>query len=118
MKLFVIVISYILLNLLGSLSYIGILLLFLVFIKEMWSMNEAKWEALFTYQKGKGMYYVMSFPYLLTLILLFPLSMFWFEWIDFEYRVAGSLSIIVLLTLTGIINFSKLRNAIQERYTS
>lgn len=80
-------------------------------------MNEAKWDALLKYRNGRGMYYVMIFPYLFTLVIIFPLSIFWFDLINFQYRVMGSISIIILLTLAGIFKFSKLKDTIQEKYT-
>lgn len=76
-------------------------------------MNETKWKSFFTYRKGIGYYIVLALPYLLTILLTFPLSIFWFELINFEYKTLGSVSIIVLQTLIGVLKFPKLKNIIR-----
>jgi len=115
LNLFIFIISYLLLSALFSLFFIGVLLLFFKTMKKTFHMNETKWSALFRYKNGKGLYYIMAFPYLLTLVIMFPLSKYWFELINFEYSILGTISIIILLTLTGIFKFSKLKGIIQNR---
>jgi len=85
-------------------------------MKKAFNMNETKWNALFRYRKGKGLYYVMVLPYLVTLFIVYPISIFWFEWINFDYRVLGSVSIIILLSLTGIFKFSKVKDMVQNKF--
>lgn len=97
-------------------SFIGILLLVFTIMKKAFNMNETKWNALVRCRKGKGLYLVMVPPYLITLVILFPISMFWFELINFDYRVLGSISIIILLTLTGILKFSKLQGMVKNKF--
>lgn len=116
MKLFIFIISYILLSLLGSLSYIGILLLAFTIMKKAFNMNENKWNTLFRYRNGKGLYFLMVLPYLITLVIILPISIFWFELINFDYRILGSISIVILLTLTGIFKFSKLKGMVQNKF--
>src|SRR5699024_214174 len=116
LKLLLFIISYILLSTIGSLSYVGLLFLFFWTLKKIFNMNEDKWTTLFKYRKGKGLYYVMVFPYLVMLVVMFPLSLTWFELINFEYRVLGSLSVIILLTLTLVFKFPKLKESLNEKY--
>lgn len=77
-------------------------------------MNEAKWDSFFEYKKGKGLYFLMIFPYLLMLVMMLPLSIFWFELMNFKYKVLGSISIIFLLTLTGMFKFFKFKERLQN----
>ncbi|WP_246596301.1 hypothetical protein [Bacillus alkalicola] len=84
-------------------------------IKKAFHMNETKWRDLFKYWKGKGLYVVMILPYLITLVIIYPLSLLWFEWINFEYSTVGAITIILLLTLTGIFKFSKLEGMVLNR---
>lgn len=78
-------------------------------------MNEDKWNILFKYRKGQGLYYVMGFPYLLMLVIMFLLSMLWFKLINFEYSVLGSIAVVVLLTLTLAFKLPKLKEILNNK---
>lgn len=52
-------------------------------------MNEEKWSAFFKYRNGKGLYSIMVFPYLLMISIMYPVTMFGFDLINFDYRVLG-----------------------------
>src|SRR5690625_4557270 len=108
--------SYILLSIIGSLSYVGILLLFLMTLKKIFNMNEDKWSALFKFDGGKGMFFMLVFPYLIMLIAMFPISMLWFEFINFDHKYLGSITIIILLTLTFIFKLPKLKKELKNKY--
>lgn len=115
MDLLVFVLTYILITIIFYIFFVGIILLFILIIKITFKMNETKWTSFFSYRKGIGYYIVLAFPYLLTVLIMFPLSKFWFELINFEYKALGSLTIVVLLTLFGMFKFSKLKNMIREK---
>src|SRR5699024_11947385 len=97
LKLLLFIISYILLSTIGSLSYVGLLFLFFWTLKKIFNMNEDKWTTLFKYRKGKGLYYVMVFSYLVMLVVMFPLSLTWFDLINFYYRVFCSFFVFILV---------------------
>lgn len=79
-------------------------------------MNEEKWSALFKYRKGKGLYSIMAFPYLLMIAIMFPVTMFWFELISFDYRVLGYIAVIMLPTLILIFKLPNLKKSIENKY--
>ncbi|MFA1819363.1 hypothetical protein ACDX78_03995 [Virgibacillus oceani] len=116
LNIIIIIISYILLSTAGSVAYVGILLSFFMVVKRIFNMDESKWNSFFKYKKGSGLYFAMVFPYLVTLIIMFPLSVFWFDLIHFEYRISGSIFIISLLALTGLFKFPKLKGMLQNKY--
>ncbi|WP_164214677.1 hypothetical protein [Virgibacillus sp. YIM 98842] len=116
MSLFFFILSYILLDIIGSLSYVGILLMLFMLIKAVYHMDEAKWDAVFRFKQGKGLYLLMAIPYVIMLTIMFPLSIFWFDLINFEYRMLGSIAIIILLTITGIFKFPKLKRMLRDKY--
>ncbi len=116
MSLFIFIFFYILLNVIGSLSYVGILLMFFMLIKTVFHMNGTKWDSLFRFKKGRGLYALMTFPYVIMLTIMFPLSIFWFDLINFKYRMLGSIAIIILLTITGIFKFPKLKRMLRGKY--
>ena len=120
MGILLFIFSYVLLDIIGSVFYIGVLLLSFWLLKKIFNMDEDKWNALFKFGKGKGFYFMMLFPYLVMLVVMFSVSKVWFEFINFEYSVLGSLSVVILLTLIIIFAFPKLRgivnNKLQENY--
>lgn len=79
------------------------------------NMNADKWNALFKSGKGVGFYFMMLFPYLIMLVVMFSVSKVWFELINFEYSVLGSLSVVILLTLIVIFAFPKLRDIVNNK---
>jgi len=79
-------------------------------------MNEEKWTALFNYGKGKGLYFIMAFPYLLMIAIMFPITMFWFEMINFDYRILGYIAVIMVPTLILIFKLPTLKKGIVNKY--
>ncbi|MEK5522893.1 hypothetical protein [Heyndrickxia sp. FSL W8-0423] len=89
MKIFLLIVSYIVLDVISSLIYVGLLLLLFITMKKVFNMNEEKWSAFFKYRNGKGLYSIMVFPYLLMISIMYPVTMFGFDLINFDYRVLG-----------------------------
>ena len=112
----VIVVSYVVLDVISSLLYVGLLLLLFSTMKKIFNMNEEKWSALFKYRKGKGLYSIMVFPYLLMIAIMFPVSMLGFELINFDYRILGYIAVIMLPTLILLLNLPKLKESIVNKY--
>lgn len=115
MKFFFIVMSYFMFNILSSLSYVGFLFLLLFVMKKLFDMNEMKWNALFNYKNGNGLYLFMVLPYFIVLIAIFPISLFWFEIFHVENRLLGSIFIIALLLFTATFKLMKLKRTVQEK---
>lgn len=115
MKIFLFVVTYIVLDVISSLLYVGLLLLLFITMKKMFKMNEEKWSALFKYRKGKGLYFIMVFPYLLMIAIMFPVTMFGFELINFDYRVLGYIAVILLPTLILFLKLPKLKESIVNK---
>lgn len=107
--------SYVLLDIIGSVFYVGVLLLSFWLFKRIFIMDEDKWNDLFTFGKGLGFYFMMLFPYLIMLVVMFLVSNVWFELINFEYSVLGSLSVVILLTFIMIFAFPKLRGIVNKK---
>lgn len=110
MNIIIFVLSYILLSIFVSLLYVGLILAGFRLIKKVFKMTESKWNSLFRARNGRGIYYVLIFPYIIVIAIMFPISMAWFEIIDFEYSLLASVSIILLLGITGVFKFSKLES--------
>ncbi|MBU6079993.1 MULTISPECIES: hypothetical protein [Allobacillus] len=116
MRIFLFVVSYVVLDVISSLLYVGLLLLLFSTMKKIFNMNEEKWSALFKYRKGKGLYSIMVFPYLLMIAIMFPVSMLGFELINFDYRILGYIAVIMLPTLILLLNLPKLKESIVNKY--
>lgn len=120
MYIFMFIISYVFLDIIGSVFYVGVLLLSFGLLKKLFNMDENKWNVLFKFGKGTGFYFMLLFPYLVMLIVMFLVSKIWFDFINFEYSVLASLSVVILLTLIMIFAFPKLKsivnNKVQENY--
>lgn len=85
-------------------------------MKKFCNMNEERWSILFEYGKGKGLYSVMVIPYLLMIVVMFPVTMFGFELINFDYRVLGYIAVILLPTLLMLLTLPKLKKDIVNKY--
>ncbi|RYG71289.1 hypothetical protein EU245_14575 [Lentibacillus lipolyticus] len=116
MKIFLLVVSYVVLDVISSLLYVGLLLLLFGTMKKIFNMNEEKWSALFKYKKGKGLYFIMVLPHLLTIAIMFPVTMVGFELINFDYKVWGYIAVILLPTLLLFLNLPKLKRSIVNKY--
>ncbi|SFE99380.1 hypothetical protein [Alteribacillus iranensis] len=112
MKIFLFVVSYIVLEVISSFLYVGLLLLLFKTMKIIFNMNEEKWSAVFTYKKGKGLYSIMIFPFLLMTVLMFPITMFGFELMNVEYRVLGYIAVMMLPTIILCLELPKLKKNI------
>ncbi|MBD7907879.1 hypothetical protein [Sporosarcina gallistercoris] len=78
-------------------------------------MDENKWNAFFKYGKGTGFYFMILFPYLVMLVVLFLISKSWFDFIDFEHSVLGSLSVVLFLSLFVVFAFPKLKRLVDDK---
>lgn len=116
MKIFSFAVSYIVLDVISSLLYVGLLLLLFKTMKQVFNMNEEKWRTLFKYKHGKGLYSIMIFPYLLMVIIMFPITMSAFGLIGFDYKILGYLAVLLLPTLLIFANLPKLKESIVNRY--
>jgi len=116
LKILLFVVSYLVLDVLSSLLYVGLLLLLFGTMKKIFNMNEEKWGKFFKYRKGKGLYSIMVAPYLLMLAIMFPITMFAFEWINFDYKVLGYIAVMMLPTLILFIKLPKLKKGIVHKY--
>lgn len=77
-------------------------------------MDENKWSALFKKGKGKGLYYIMMFPYVFMLVIMFPLSVLWFKFINFEHTTLAASSVILLLTLSVVFKIPKVKKRLMN----
>lgn len=109
------IMSYILLDITGSVFYVGALLLFFSILGKMFNMNGDKWSALFKFGKGTGFYFMMLFPYFVMLVVMFGASEAWFDMIHFKYNVLSSLAVVTLITLVMLVKFPKLRSMVNNR---
>lgn len=116
MKIFSFAVSYIVLDVISSLLYVGLLLLLFKTMKQVFNMNEEKWSALFKYKKGKGLYSIMVFPFLLMIAIMFPVTMLVFGLINFDYKILGYIAVIMLPTLILFKNLPKLKDSIVNKY--
>ncbi|VDG99741.1 Uncharacterised protein [Lysinibacillus sphaericus] len=110
MGILLFVVSYILLNMIFSALYVGFLLLMFRVTKKTLNMNEEKWTGLFKYKEGQGLRFMMIFPFLITIAVMFPISIYSFNLINFEYTVLGYLAVIMLPATILIFNLPKLRS--------
>lgn len=115
MDILLFLISYVSLDIIGSVFYVGVLLLYFLLVKKLFNMDEDKWNALFKFEKGMGFYFMILFPYLAMLVAMFFVSKIWFELLNFEYTILGSLSVVIGLTLIMIFAFPKLRIIVKSK---
>lgn len=99
----------------GSLFYVGALLLFFVVLGKVLQMNGDKWNALFKFGRGTGFYLIMFFPYVVMLVVIFKVSEMWFDHINFQNNVLASLSVVALITITMLFKFPKLKNMVNHK---
>ncbi|PTY82506.1 hypothetical protein, partial [Heyndrickxia sporothermodurans] len=55
---------------------------------------------------------IMVFPYLLMISIMYPVTMFGFDLINFDYRVLGYIAVIMLPTLILFLKLPKLKESI------
>lgn len=106
--------SYLLISVVVSIAYIGIVLASFMLMKKLFKMNETKWDHFFRYKNGFGLYLALVLPYLLTLAILYPATLVWFDWIDVTYKLAATNFIFLLLALTGLWKLPKLKQLKQK----
>lgn len=116
MNILLFVLSYIGLNIVGSLLYVGLLLSFFIIASKVFQMDETKWSTLFNVRKGTGLLYIMLLPYILMLVILFPISVVWFKTVQFEYAFSGAFTVIVLLTATLLFKLPKIKRFLIHKY--
>lgn len=110
MEWLIIIISYVLISIIVSIVYVGVVLTTFMLMKKVFRMNEARWEQFFSYKKGLGLYLVLVIPYFLTLAILYPPSLFWFDWLDVTYKVPTTSFIFLLLVLITLWKLPKLKD--------
>ena len=115
LNIFLFIISFITLDIVGTVFYIGLLLLSFFVVGKFFKMNGDKWRTLFEFGKGTGFYFMIFFPYLVMLVVLFGASKMWFDMINFKYNILGSLSVITLLTLIILFKFSKMKKMVNNK---
>lgn len=109
------IISYIALNIVGSIFYVEALVVFFLVLGEVFKMNGDKWNALFKFGRGTGFYLMMLLPYLVMLVVIFKVSEMWFDIINFQNNVLASLSVVALITLVMLFKFPKLKNMVNNK---
>ncbi len=109
MGIILFVVSYIFLNIVSSALYVGFLLLMFRVMKKTFTMNEEKWTGLFKYKEGLGLRFMMIFPFLITIAVMFPVTIYSLNLINFEYTVLGYLAVIMLPATILIFNLPKLK---------
>jgi len=88
---------------------------FVFALKKIFALKEAKWDALFKWRSGKEMFYIVVFlPYVFMLVVMFWLGKVWFDFIHFKYSVMGSVSVIVLFTLTLIVKLPRIKRSVNH----
>lgn len=110
MGIILFVVSYILLSMICSALYVGFLLLLFKVMKKTLNMNEEKWTGFFKYKEGQGLRFMMIFPFLITSAVMFPVSIYSFNLINFEYTVLGYLAVIILPATILTFNLPKLKS--------
>lgn len=109
------IISYITLDIIGSIFYVGALLIFFLVLGKIFKMNGDKWNALFKFGRGTGFYLIIFFPYIVMLVLIFKASEMWFDIINFQNTILASLSVVALITLIMIFKFPKIKNMVNNK---
>lgn len=112
MKIFLLVVTYLVLNIISSLLYVGLLLLLFITVKKLFHMNEEKWSAFFQYRNGKGLYSIMVVPYFIMIAIMFPVTVVGFELIHYDDQVLGYIAVMIVPTLILLINLPKLKERI------
>ncbi|MCM3757524.1 hypothetical protein M3197_08480 [Sporosarcina aquimarina] len=110
MGIILFVVSYILLNMICSALYVGFLLLLFKVMKKTFTMNEEKWTTLFNYKEGLGLRFMMMFPFLITSAVMFPVSIYSFNLINFKYTVLGYFAVIMLPATILVFHLPKLNS--------
>lgn len=114
--MFLLVVTYSILNVISSLLYVGLLLFLFGAMKKTFKMNEEKWSSFFRYRKGKRLSFIMVSPYLLVIVIMYPLTMLGFDLIHLEYRISGYIAAIMLPMLMIIFNLPKLKRNIVNKH--
>lgn len=109
MDIVLFLVSLLVISLVSSIVFLVLTLGFFTVTKKIFNMNEDKWSTFFEYKNGKGFYFSVFFPYVVTMILSYPLSLLWFTFIQYEHKTLGSLLITLLLIITGLFKFYKIK---------
>lgn len=107
MEILMLILSYVLISIIVGLFYVAMLLSVFYLMKKIFRMNESKWASLFKIHNGLGLYYALIIPWIITIVVMFPIIVMWFELIGMEYNILASVSIILLLFVTTAWKFYK-----------
>ncbi|MFD1336787.1 hypothetical protein ACFQ4N_14625 [Oceanobacillus iheyensis] len=107
MEILMLILSYVFISIIVGLFYVAMLLSVFYLMKKIFRMNESKWTSLFKIHNGLGLYYALIIPWIITIVVMFPIIVMWFELIGMEYNILASVSIILLLFVTTAWKFYK-----------
>ena len=111
-KILILILSYVFIGIIVGLFYVAVLLSIFYLMKKIFHMNESKWTSLFKIHNGLGVYYTLIIPWLITILIMFPIIVSWFELIGLEYNILASVSIVLLLLITTAWKFYKGREVL------
>src|SRR5690625_2754616 len=115
LSIFLFIISFITLDIVGTVFYIGLLLLSFFVVGKFFKMNGDKWRTLFEFVKGTGFYFRIFFPYLVLLVMLFGESNMWIDMIIFTYNSLFLLFVLPLLTFIILFKFRKMKKMVNNK---
>ncbi|MFS0749215.1 hypothetical protein [Oceanobacillus sp. 1P07AA] len=107
MDILILILSYVFISIIVGLFYVVVLLSVFFLMKKVFRMNESKWTSLFKMHKGLGLYYALIIPWLITILIMFPIIVTWFEFIGVENNMLASVSIILILLVSTAWKFYK-----------
>ncbi len=117
LDLIIFFISYSMFSIVFSLISLGIIMGIFFIIKIVFNMNERRWDNLFRYKNNIVLILVMVVCLMISLTITFIISNLFFEFIEFKYKEISSTLIILLISLTIIFKFFKLRDYIKAKLT-
>ena len=114
MNLLIFIVSFIGLEILGVLIYLVILLSIAGIIGGFLYRDEDKWERVFQFGKGTGLYVFMMFPYFLAMIALFFISGRWFTFINFPNVHMSSMIVVAVCCFISVYPLLRIKHILNK----
>lgn len=118
MSILIFVISYILLSiLLGTIFVLFVLIGFFISQRKAYFQKKSneEWNQSLTDKKGRKIYLILLYSYLIATIAMFPLSHFWFNFIGFKSSKLSTLVVWLVISI-AIIKLPKFKSTFQEKF--
>ena len=78
--------------------------------------NNEEWNQSLMDNKGRKLYLILLYSYLISMLVMFPLSCFWFNFIGFKNAKLAALVMWLVFSIIMTIKLPQFKSMFQEKY--